>query len=37
MTKRAVNDYSARSDCVTLPDARQDGEAGHKLLVDAFL
>ena len=36
MTKRAVNDYSARSDCVTLPDARQDG-AGHKLLVDAFL
>src|ERR1700751_6141108 len=40
MTKRAVcigiNDYSARSDCVTLPDARPDGEAWAKLLVDAF-
>ena len=40
MTKRAVcvgiNDYSARSDCVTLPDARPDGEAWAQLLVDAF-
>src|SRR5215471_2629817 len=41
MTKRAVcagiNDYSARSDCVTLPDARPDGEAWAQLLVDAFV
>jgi len=40
MTKRAVcvgiNDYSARNDCVTLPDARPDGEAWAQLLVDAF-
>src|SRR5215472_14893005 len=41
MTKRAVcvgiNDYSARSDCVTLPDARPDGEAWAQLLVDGFV
>jgi hypothetical protein len=40
MTKRAVcvgiNDYSARNDCVTLPDARPDGEAWAQLLVDVF-
>jgi hypothetical protein len=40
MTKRAVcvgiNDYSARTDCQTLPDARPDGEAWAQLLPDAF-
>lgn len=40
MVKRAVcvgiNDYSARSDCRPLPDARQDGEAWAALLPDAF-
>jgi hypothetical protein len=40
MTKRAIcvgiNDYSARNDCATLPDARPDGEAWAQLLPDAF-
>jgi hypothetical protein len=40
MTKRAIcvgiNDYSARSDCPSLGDARQDGEAFAALLPDAF-
>jgi hypothetical protein len=40
MTKRAIcvgiNDYSARTDCATLPDARPDGEAWAQLLPDAF-
>ena len=40
MAKRAIcvgiNDYSARSDCATLPDARQDGEAWAQLLPNAF-
>jgi hypothetical protein len=40
MTKRAVcigiNDYSARSDCATLPDARPDGESWAALLPDGF-
>ncbi len=41
MVKRAVcvgiNDYSARDDCATLPDARPDGEAWAQVLQDAFL
>ncbi len=41
MVKRAlcvgINDYSARSDCVVLPDARPDAEAWRALLTDAFL
>ncbi|MBA3810275.1 MAG: caspase family protein [Caulobacteraceae bacterium] len=40
MVKRAVcvgiNDYSARTDCATLPDARPDGEAWAQVLPDAF-
>ncbi len=40
MVKRAVcvgiNDYSGRTDCQTLPDARPDGEAWAQTLPDAF-
>jgi len=40
MVKRAVcvglNDYSARTDCQSLPDARPDGEAWAQVLPDAF-
>ena len=40
MTNRAIcvgiNDYSARSDCPSLPDARPDGEAWAGILRDVF-
>jgi hypothetical protein len=40
MTKRAlcvgINDYSGRTDCKTLPDARPDAEAWRSMLPDAF-
>jgi len=40
MTKRAVcvgiNDYSGRTDCKSLPDARPDAEAWRSMLSDAF-
>lgn len=31
-----INDYSARSDCPSLPDARPDAESWKGLLTDAF-
>ena len=40
MVQRAVcvgiNDYSARSDCPSLPDARPDAESWKSMLTDAF-
>ncbi|HXP75729.1 MAG TPA: caspase family protein [Stellaceae bacterium] len=40
MVQRAIcvgiNDYSARSDCPSLPDARPDAESWKSLLTDAF-